>query len=503
MNDFLSNMSLGFATAAQPFNLLMCFAGTLFGTFVGVLPGIGPLATIAILLPITFYLPPESALIMLAGIYYGAQYGGSTTAILARLPGETSSVVTCLDGYQMAIQGRAGPALAIAALASFLAGTIATLVVALFAPSLATVALYFTDYDYFSLMVLGLVGAVVMAQGSVLKAIAMIFVGILLGSVGTDVNTGISRYTLGFPDLLDGINFVPIAIGLFGIADVIANLERPRPQAKLNSAGLRSLWPNKSDFKKGTPAALRGTLVGSALGILPGGGAVLASFASYAVERRLSSRPEQFGTGVVEGLAGPEAANNAGAQTSFIPMLTLGLPSNAVMALMIGAMMLQGIQPGPQVMAERPALVWGMIVSMWFGNLMLVVINLPLIGLWVQLVKIRYEYLSVMIIVFCCIGAFGINNSVFDVFVAVAFGIFGYLLIKFSCEPAPLALGLILGPMMEENLRRGMQLSDGDPSAFLTRPLSLTFLLLAVVLLVAVAAPSIRRERSEVFSESD
>jgi TctA family transporter len=503
MDAFLSNLSLGLATAAQPFNLLMCFVGALLGTFVGVLPGIGPLATMAILLPITFYLPPDSALIMLAGIYYGAQYGGSTTAILARLPGETSSIVTCLDGYQMAMKGRAGPALAIAALSSFFAGTVATLIVALFAPALAKVALYFTDYDYFSLMVLGLVGAVVMARGSVIKAIAMIFVGILLGSVGTDVNTGISRHTLGFPELLDGINFVPIAIGLFGLADLMANLEKPREQAKLKSTGLRALWPDRNDFRQGGPAAVRGTLVGSALGILPGGGAVLASFASYAVERRLSSHPERFGTGVVEGLAGPEAANNAGAQTSFIPMLTLGLPSNAVMALMIGAMMLQGITPGPQVMTERPALVWGMIVSMWIGNLMLVVINLPLIGLWVQLVRVRYEYLFVMIIVFCCIGAFGINNSVFDVFVAVAFGMFGYVLIKLDCEPAPLALGLILGPMMEENLRRGMQLSDGDPSVFFTRPLSLTFLLIAAALLVAVAAPAVRRERKEVFNEAD
>jgi TctA family transporter len=503
MTDFLSNMMLGLATAATPFNLLMCFVGALLGTFVGVLPGIGPLATMAMLLPITFYLPPESALIMLAGIYYGAQYGGSTTAILARLPGETSSVVTCLDGYQMAVQGRAGPALAIAALASFFAGTIATLIVALFAPALAKVALYFTDYEYFSLMVLGLVGAVVMARGSVLRAIAMIFVGILIGCVGTDVNTGISRYTLGFPELLDGISFVPIAIGLFGLADIMANLERPREQPTIKTAGLKGLWPSRSEFRRGTPAAFRGTLLGSALGILPGGGAVLSSFASYALERRISSNPQRFGNGAVEGLAGPEAANNAGAQTSFIPMLTLGLPSNVVMALMIGAMMLQGIQPGPQVMTERPGLVWGMIVSMWIGNLMLVIINLPLIGIWVQLVRIRYEFLFAMIIVFCCMGTYGINNSVFDVFVAMAFAVFGYVLIKLDCEPAPLALGMILGPMMEENLRRGMQLANGDPTIFLTRPLSLTFLLLAAALLCAVAAPAVRRERSEVFDEAD
>ncbi|MBN9038316.1 MAG: tripartite tricarboxylate transporter permease [Rhizobiales bacterium] len=503
MSDFLSNMMLGLATAATPFNLLMCFVGALLGTFVGVLPGIGPLATMAMLLPITFYLPPESALIMLAGIYYGAQYGGSTTAILARLPGETSSVVTCLDGYQMAVQGRAGPALAIAALASFFAGTVSTLIVALFAPALAKVALYFTDYEYFSLMVLGLVGAVVMARGSVLRAIAMIFVGILIGCVGTDVNTGISRYTLGFPELLDGISFVPIAIGLFGLADIMANLERPREQPTIKTAGLKGLWPSRSEFRQGTPAAVRGTLLGSALGILPGGGAVLASFASYALERRIAANPQRFGKGAVEGLAGPEAANNAGAQTSFIPMLTLGLPSNVVMALMIGAMMLQGIQPGPQVMTERPGLVWGMIVSMWIGNLMLVIINLPLIGIWVQLVRIRYEFLFAMIIVFCCMGTYGINNSVFDVFIAVVFALFGYLLIKLDCEPAPLALGMILGPMMEENLRRGMQLANGDPTIFLTRPLSLTFLLLAAALLCAVAAPAIRRERAEVFDEAD
>lgn len=501
MQDLLSNLGLGFATAGQPFNLLVCFVGALLGTFIGVLPGIGPLATLAILLPITYYFPPEAALIMLAGIYYGAQYGGSTTAILARLPGETSAIVTCLDGHQMALQGRAGPALAIAALASFLAGCVATLVVALFAPLLSSVALYFTDYDYFSLMVLGLVGAVVMAHGSVLKAIAMVFVGLLLGAVGTDLETGVPRFTFGFPELLDGINFVPVAIGLFGLADIIVNLEKPRPQATLTSTGFRSLWPSRQDFRSGTPAALRGTALGSFLGILPGGGAVLSSFASYAFEKRISRTPEKFGKGAVEGLAGPEAANNAGAQSSFIPMLTLGLPSNPVMALMIGAMMLQGIQPGPQVMTERPALVWGMIASMWIGNLMLVIINLPLIGMWTRLVRVRYEILFPMILIFCCVGAFSINNSTFDVFVAIAFTLFGYAMIKFNCEPAPLALGMILGPLMEENLRRGMQLSDGDPSAFFTHPLSLAFLLIAAGLLAAIAAPAVRREREEVFSE--
>ena len=501
MIDFWNHLALGFATAAQPLNLAACFCGVLLGTFIGVLPGIGPLATLAMLLPVTYSFPPVASLIMLAGIYYGAQYGGSTTAILARLPGETSSVVTCLDGHQMALRGRAGPALAIAALGSFFAGTVATVVVALFAPALTSVALYFTDLDYFSLMTLGLVGAVVLAHGSVLKAVAMVFIGLLLGLVGTDVNTGVSRFTFGVPELLDGINFVPVAIGLFGLADIISNLERRHERVMLISTKLRDLWPNRQEFREAFPAVVRGTAVGSLLGILPGGGAVLSSFASYAVEKRISPTPERFGHGAVEGLAGPEAANNAGAQTSFIPMLTLGLPSNAVMALMIGAMMLQGIQPGPQVMAERPALVWGMIASMWIGNLMLVIINLPLIGVWVQMVKAPYNLLFPVIIVFCALGAFSISNSAVDVAIGAIFAIFGYLFVKLNCEPAPLALGYILGPLMEENLRRGMLLANGDPTILFTRPLSLCLLSVAAALLIMVAAPTIRARREEAFNE--
>jgi TctA family transporter len=470
------------------------------GTLIGVLPGIGPLATIAMLLPITYGLPPLAALIMLAGIYYGAQYGGSTTAILVNMPGETSSVVTCLDGYQMARQGRAGPALAVVAIGSFIAGCVGTLFVAALAPALALLTTKFTSVEYFSLMVLGLLSAVVMAQGSIVKAVAMIFVGLLFGLAGTDVNTGTARFTFGVSELFDGIGFLPLVMGLFGINEVMNNLERPRRREVLSSK-VGNLWLSRQDIREAWPAVLRGTGLGSLLGILPGGGAVLASFASYMLEKKVARDPSRFGRGAIEGVAGPESANNAAAQTSFIPLLTLGLPSNVVMALMMGAMIIQGIAPGAAVIDKRPDLFWGMVASMWIGNLMLLVINLPLIGIWVRLLKVPYRLLFPCILLFCLIGIYTVNNSTTDVLLTVLFSAFGYLLLKFGCEPAPLVLGFILGPLMEENLRRSLVLSRGDPTIFFTRPLSLALLLLAAGLLVLVVLPQISATREKVFQE--
>ncbi len=498
--DVFDNLLLGFGVALTPGNLLYCLIGALIGTLIGVLPGIGPVATVAMLLPITFYLPPVSALIMLAGIYYGAQYGGSTTAILVNLPGESSSVVTCLDGYQMARQGRAGSALAVAALGSVFAGTVATLLLAMFAPPMAEVALLFGPAEYFALMVLGLIAAVVLAQGSLVKALSMIFLGLLLGSVGTDVNTGAQRLTFGIPELADGIGFVPLAMGLFAVAEIIKNLERPENRAVLTEK-ITSLWPTRDDFRRAWPAVLRGTGLGSVLGILPGGGALLASFAAYTVEKRIAKDPSRFGKGAVEGVAAPESANNAGAQTSFIPLLTLGIPSNAVMALMAGAMTIHGIQPGPQVMTSRPDMFWGMISSMFIGNVMLVIINLPLIRIWVALLKVPYRILYPAILVFCCIGVYSLNNSMFEVLLLVGFGFLGYALLKFGCEPAPLLLAFILGPLMEENLRRAMLLSRGDPTVFVTRPISASLLAVALLLLIVVLLPMVRRSREEAFKE--
>jgi TctA family transporter len=498
--DLLANIALGFGVALSPSNLLFCFIGVLLGTLIGVLPGIGPLATIAMLLPITFTLPPVGALIMLAGIYYGAQYGGSTTAILVNIPGESSAVVTCLDGYQMARQGRAGPALAIAALGSLFAGCMATLLIAYVSEPLAAFAQRFQAPEYFALMTLGLVGSVVLARGSVVKAVAMILVGLLLGTVGTDLNTGQMRLTFGIHELADGIGFVPIAMGLFGIAEVAINLERangvaPRP------AAIASLWPSRADLRQASPAVLRGTLIGSLLGVLPGGGALLSAFAAYTVEKKIAREPARFGAGAIEGVAAPESANNAGAQTSFIPMLTLGIPPNAVMALMIGAMMIHGITPGPQVITKQPELFWGMIASMWIGNLMLVVINLPLIGLWVRLLEVPYRFMFPAILLFCAIGVYSLNNSVIEVLLMALFGLAGYIFLKLDCEPAPLLLGFILGPLMEENLRRALLISRGDPSVFVQRPISALLLTIAFLLLLAVILPAIRRGREDAFRE--
>jgi putative tricarboxylic transport membrane protein len=500
--ELLANLSLGFETALTLTNLLYCLGGVFLGTAIGVLPGLGPVATIAMLLPITFGLPPVSSLIMLSGIYYGAQYGGSTTAILVNLPGEASSVVTALDGYQMARQGFAGKALATAAIGSFFAGTVATFLLALFAPPLADLALNFGPAEYFALMVLGLVASIVLAHGSLLHAIGMILIGLILGLIGTDVNSGMERFTFDTPQLSDGIGFVVVGMGMFGIGEIIRNLEHEGNRQLLVKA-VSGLRLTMADIKRIVAPVLRGTTIGSVLGILPGGGAMLASFAAYSIEKKVSPNSAQFGKGAIEGVAAPEAANNAGAQTSFIPMLTLGIPSNPVMALMIGAMIIQGVQPGPSVMTEQPSLFWGLIVSMWIGNFFLIVLNLPMIGLWVRMITVPYHFLFPAILVFCAIGVFSLNNSEFDVYLMALFGVFGYVCAKLDCEPAPMLLGFILGPMMEEYLRRALLLAHGDATVFVTRPISAVMLGLAVLAMVMVLSPALSKKREEAFREED
>jgi len=501
--DLINNLSLGFGVAFTFTNLLYCLVGCILGTLIGVLPGIGPVATIAMLLPATYALPPVSALIMLAGIYYGAQYGGSTTAILVNLPGESSSVVTVIDGYQMARRGRAGPALAAAGLGSFFAGCVGTLILAAFAPPLTEIAFKFGPAEYFSLMILGLIGAVVLASGSLLKAIAMIVLGLLMGLVGTDVNSGVARFSFDIPELTDGIGFVAIAMGVFGYGEIIANLSRPEEDREVFTAKVSGLMPTGEDFKRMIPAVLRGTALGAALGILPGGGALLAAFAAYTIEKKTKLNPGEvpFGKGNIRGVAAPEAANNAGAQTSFIPLLTLGIPPNAVMALMVGAMTIHNIQPGPQVMTSNPELFWGLIASMWIGNAMLIILNLPLIGMWIKLLSVPYKFLFPAIVLFCAIGVYSTNNNTFDIWMVGAFGFIGYAFFKLGCEPAPLLLGFILGPMMEENLRRALLLSRGDWSVFVTRPISLGLLAAAALLLVIVLLPAVKSKREEAFVE--
>jgi len=500
--ELLHNLGIGFGVAFTLQNLLYAFFGCMLGTLIGVLPGIGPVATIAMLLPSTYALDATPALIMLAGIYYGAQYGGSTTAILINVPGESSSVVTAIDGYQMARQGRAGAALATAALGSFFAGCVGTVIIAAFAPPLTELAFKFGPAEYFSLMVLGLIGAVVLASGSLLKAIAMIVLGLLLAQVNTDVISGTARYSFDIPHLTDGVGFVVIAMGVFGFGEIIANLGQPAEHREVFTSKVKGLWPNRRDFMEAWPSVLRGTALGSLLGVLPGGGALLASFASYTVEKKVTRSPRiPFGKGAIQGVAGPESANNAGAQTSFIPMLTLGIPPNAVMALMVGAMTIKGIQPGPQVMTSNPQLFWGLIASMWVGNAMLVILNLPLIGVWIKLLTVPYRYLFPAITLFCCIGVYTLNNSTFDVYLTAIFAFVGYLFYKLSVEPAPLLLGFILGPMMEENLRRALLLSRGDWTTFVTRPLSSGLLIASVLLIVIVTLPAIRQKREVAFSE--
>lgn len=498
----ISNLMLGFDTALSLQNILYCTIGVTIGTLIGVLPGMGPVATVAMLLPATYALPPTSALIMLAGIYYGASYGGSTTAILVNIPGEASAVVTCLDGHMMAKRGRAGSALGIAALGSFFAGCVATLLIAAFAPPLTELAFQFGPAEYFSLMVLGLVSATVLATGSLLKAICMVLLGLLLGLIGTDVNSGAFRFTFGLDELQDGIDFVPLSMGLFGFAEIMRNLEGDMSRSLVPNK-VKNILPSWQEIKVSVGPIVRGTALGSILGVLPGGGALLSSFASYTAEKKLAGDKADppFGYGNIRGVAGPESANNAGAQTSFVPMLTLGIPSNAVMALMIGAMMIHDIVPGPQVMQSDPGLFWGLIISMWIGNLILVVLNLPMIRVWVQLLRVPYRWLFPAILVFCCIGVYSINNNVWDVWIAIFFGFAGYVFGKLGCETAPLVLGFILGPMMEENLRRAMLLSRGDPSVFVSSPISCGLLIAAVLMVFLVAAPAFRKTREVAFKE--
>ncbi|MFT2215103.1 tripartite tricarboxylate transporter permease [Rhizobium giardinii] len=496
----IDNLLLGLSVAFTWHNLLFAFTGCMIGTAIGVLPGIGPLATISLLLPITFGLEPTTAIIMLSGIYYGAQYGGSTSAILLNLPGEITAVVTTLEGHQMALRGRAGAALAVAAIGSFVAGTVATLIVAATGPLLTAAALSFGPAEYFSLILLGLIITTVLSQGSVMKPLAMIALGVALGLVGTDVQSGQLRFSFDFPQLFEGVGFVAVAMGIFGISEIVRSLEHPESRnGSISKVG--SLWLTKEEVRRAAPSIARGTLLGSALGILPGGGLALSTFASYLMEKKLSRYGHEFGTGAIEGVAGPESANNAASQTSFIPMLTLGLPANAVMALMIGALMIQGIQPGPTMVEQQPELFWGLIVSMWVGNLMLLIINLPMIGVWVSLLKVPYRFLYPSILVFCAIGAYSVNNSIFDVYLTVLFGFVGYILGKLECEPAPLLIGFVLGPMLEEYLRRAMVLSRGDPMVFVERPMSAILLAIATIALVAMLVPAIRRKKDEAIEE--
>lgn len=503
MSEFFGDLWLGLSVALLPANLFACFIGALLGTLIGVLPGLGPTATIAMLLPITFGLPVESSIIMLAGIYYGASYGGSTTAILVNLPGEASSVVTAIDGYQMARQGQAGAALSIAALGSFFAGSIGTLIVACMSPSLTKVAISFGPAEYFSMMVLGLLMSVILSHGSVLKSVAMIFVGLALGGVGTDINTGVTRFTFGISGLMDGIGFVTVAMGLFGVTELIRNLEERQRDGEVELAKVTSLIPSAQQLKASVGPVVRGSVLGSFLGILPGAGPTLASFAAYALEKKVSKEPHTFGKGAIAGVAGPESANNSAAQTSFIPLLTLGLPTNSVMALLIGALIVQGVQPGPMVIKNQPELFWGLIASMWVGNLMLVIINLPLIGIWIKLLKMPYHFMYPIILLLCAVGAFSLGNNDIDVLLIAIFGVFGYFLMRAGFEPAPLILGFVLGPMMEENLRRAMTMSFGDPTTFFTRPISLGILLFTAAAVILMALPSLRSKREEAFSEDE
>jgi putative tricarboxylic transport membrane protein len=500
--ELFPNLALGFSVALSLENLAYCFIGVLVGTIIGVLPGIGPLAAIAMLLPLTFKLNPVAALIMLSGIYYGTKYGGSTTAIMLKLPGESASVVTCLDGYEMAKQGRAGPALGMAAIASFIAGSIGTVLIGMFGPPLAEVALLFGSPEYFSLMLFSLIGAAVLVHGSMLKALGMIALGLLIGIVGTDVNSGMSRLTFGVTGLADGVSFVVIAMGLFGFAEIVANLEQGSVNRDLLFQKVKNLWPTWADFRRSWNPMMRGTAVGAFFGILPGAGPTIASFSAYTLEKKVSKNQAQFGKGAIEGVASPEAANNSASQCEFIPTLALGVPGSATMALILGALMIQGIAPGPEVMTRRPDLFWGLIASMWIGNLMLLILNLPLIGLWVKLLTVPYRLLFPAIMVFMAIGVYSVNNNALDVHLALLFGLLGYVFIKLDCEPAPLILAVVLGPLMEENLRRAMLISRGDPSVFLTRPISAGFLIGTVLLLVVMMLPAIRRGRSRATGEA-
>jgi len=495
MMDIFSNLALGFEVAFTPMNLLYCMLGVTVGTMVGVLPGLGPAPTITMLLPLTFSMSPEAALIMLAGLYYGAQYGGSTSAVLLKLPGEPTSIVTCLDGHAMAKKGRAGAALGLCAIASFIAGTIGTMVVAFVSPPLTRFALSFGPYEYFSLMALALVASVVFSSGSLLKAVAMVILGMLLGCIGTDMTSGVQRLTFGTLHLQDGLSFAVIAMGLYGFGEILSNLQA-RDDRNVMDTKITRIMPTRNELKEATPPALRGTALGALFGVLPGTGAILASFMSYALERRLTRKPKEFGNGAIAGLAGPEAANNAAAQTAFIPLLTLGLPGSAVSALIIGALTMQGITPGPQVMSDKPGLFWGLIASFWIGNLLLLIINLPLVRIWVLMLKVPYRMLYLAILAFACIGIYTINFSILDVVVAAFFGFAGFAFRRMECDLTPLLLGLILGPMIEDNLRRAMLLARGDWTVFLYRPLSVAMLLATLALLAITLLPRVSSKRA-------
>ena len=495
--EIVAGLAQGFSVALNPINLLYCFIGVFIGTLVGVLPGIGPVSAMSLLLPVTLSGTPEAGIIMMAGIYYGSMYGGSTTSILVNIPGEAASVVTCLDGHEMAKRGRAGPALGMAALASFAAGTFAIIALMLVAPTLARVAVAFGPPEYFSLMVLGLTILSFLSQGSMAKALLMAAFGILLGLIGMDQITAQARMTFDRLELLDGIGLVPIVMGLFGVAEILSNLERELKREVIQ-ARIGGLWPSLADWAASKWAIIRGTTLGFFLGILPGGGAVIASFASYAMEKKLSRTPERFGKGAIEGVAGPEAANNAAAGGAFIPLMTLGIPPNVVMALLLGAFIIHGLQPGPLLMSQNPTLFWGIVASMYVGNAMLLVLNLPLVGMWAQLLRLPYNVLFPLIVLFSIVGVYCSSNNVFDVYVMVAFGILGYLMRKVGYEPAPLVLAFVLGPMLENNLRKAMILSQGDLSTFLTRPISATCLVFAAALLLAPLLPALRRKRAVV-----
>jgi putative tricarboxylic transport membrane protein len=496
MTNLLENLWMGFSVALSPINFLYCFIGAAVGTLVGVLPGIGPLTTIAMLLPITFKLSPVASLIMLSGIYYGAHHAGSTTAIMLNMPGEPSSVVICVDGHPMARQGRAGPALCISAIGSFIAGCISIVVIALFSPPLAKAALSFGPPEYCAVVIMALVAASVLSNTSLVTTIAMAVLGVLLGTVGTDVIAGERRFDFGSSNLADGINFVALAVAFFAFAEIASRAGADERRHVLGT--VKGLLPTRRDLATSWKPIMRGTALGGAFGILPGTGPLISSFASYSLEKRLASDPSRFGKGAIEGVAGPEAANNAAALTHFIPMLTLGIPAGAAMALMMGAMTIQGINPGPQVMTQHPDLFWGVIASMWIGNMMLLILNLPLIGIWIRLLRIPYRILYPAILVFCCIGVYSVNNSAFDVALAAGLGFLGFLFAKLDGPPAPLILGFILGPILEVNLRRALLISRGDFSVFVTRPISLGFLVLAAAMLLALALPAIQRRRSVV-----
>lgn len=500
MIELYDHLAFGLSVAASPSNIFLCLLGCLLGTLIGVLPGIGCIATISMLLPLTYSLDPIGSLIMLAGIYYGAQYGGSTTSILVNVPGEATSIVTALDGHQMARQGRAGVALGISAIGSFVAGTLATMLIAGLAVPLTQVAIEFGPADYFSLLLMGVLVAALLSRGAVPKSIAMIILGMLLATVGMDLETAVPRMTLGYPQLVEQIPFAVLAMGAFGLAELCRTLETPENRDVLGTL-VGSLLPGRKDIERSAGPILRGTAIGSVLGVLPGNGPLLAPVSSYALEKHLSDDPSRFGRGAIEGVAGPESANNAAAQTSFIPLLALGIPANAVMALMLGAMTMNGIVAGPAVIEKSPAFFWGMIVSMWIGNLMLLVINLPLIGMWVKLLKVPFRILMPSIVLFCAIGAYSMRNEPFDVALAGVFAGAGYTLIKLGFEPTPLLLGFVIGDMMEEKLRQALIMSRGSLRIFVEQPISASLLAMTALFLVAMLVPKVRRKRDAVVVE--